>query len=405
MKCPKCKFENQKNEKFCLNCGEPLKATQTTTDASGGKQPNPSWIVYLLAGVVLVFVLLVLFGVIKIPGLTFEKSKVNQVAEYKATLDSKGENIIADKESASFKGAPSPNSTPGTEDSLPEPSLTPIQEGTQPTGKIIFTCQVDQQMNHDQICIINPDGSGWKQLTDDLKYEHYYASLSTDGSEIVFSSSLPDRKGFNIFIVNSDGSNLRQLTSGMGDFYSPALSPDGQYIAATRHVSGKNYITLLSRNGDYIDDLNLYHDCKDPVWSPDGSEILFVADPSKSEIQFYVMNRDGSDVRKLTDMEGLRGRCDWSVDGTMASYTGEFEKQNRELFLFGKNQPLKIITSGGDNLTPSFSPDGRWITFMSYRDNFWDPDGCEIYIMRLEDGFTKRLTNNDYCDYQPRWGQ
>ena len=404
MKCPKCQFENSRNEKFCLNCGEPLEASQTPTDASEARRLNLSWIIYLIVGIVLILIFLVLFDVVKIPGLSIKKSELNQVSEYKALLDSQETDVYADDESVLSDGEPSPVSTFELE--APQPALksNSTQESTQPTGKIVFTCQVDQQMNHDQICIINPDGSGWKQLTDDLKYEHYYASLSADGSEIVFSSSLPDRNGFNIFIMNDDGSNLRQLTSGMGDFYAPALSPDGQNIVATRHVAGKNYITLLTRNGEFIDDLNLYHDCKDPVWSPDGSEILFAADPSKSEIQFYVMNRDGSNVRKLTKIDGIRGRSSWRDDGMMASYAGEYRNQNRELFLFGKNMEPSFITDGGDNLAPSFSPDGKWVTFMSYRDNFWDPDGCELYVMRLEDGYTERLTDNNYCDYQPIWG-
>ncbi|NMB60858.1 MAG: hypothetical protein GYA18_00790 [Chloroflexi bacterium] len=197
---------------------------------------------------------------------------------------------------------------------------------------------------------------------------------------------------------------MTQITSGMGDFYAPALSPDGQYLVATRHINSNNYISLLTRDGDFIKDLNSYYDCKDPVWSPDGQQILFAADPDKTGIQFYIMNKDGSNVRKLTDMDGLRGRSDWSIDGIMASYTGEYSLHNRELFLFGENGSTQIITEGGDNLAPSFSPDGKWITFMSYRDNYWDPDGCEIYIMRLSDGYTRRLTDNNYCDYQPRWG-
>ena len=157
---------------------------------------------------------------------------------------------------------------------------------------------------------------------------------------------------------------MTQITSGMGDFYAPALSPDGQYLVATRHINSNNYISLLTRDGDFIKDLNSYYDCKDPVWSPDGQQILFAADPDKTGIQFYIMNKDGSNVRKLTDMDGLRGRSDWSIDGIMASYTGEYSLHNRELFLFGENGSTQIITEGGDNLAPSFSPDGKWITFI-----------------------------------------
>ena len=66
---------------------------------------------------------------------------------------------------------------------------------------------------------------------------------------------------------------------------------------------------------------------------------------------------------------------------------------------------LHAITFGGNNLAPSFSPDGQWIVFMSYRDNFRNEDGCEIYIMTVNGTDVRRLTNNDYCDWQPRWSR
>lgn len=65
---------------------------------------------------------------------------------------------------------------------------------------------------------------------------------------------------------------------------------------------------------------------------------------------------------------------------------------------------LASVTNGVNNLGPSISPDSRWIAFTSYRDRYGDEDGCEIYIMRTDGTDLRRLTNNDYCDRQPRWG-
>ena len=62
------------------------------------------------------------------------------------------------------------------------------------------------------------------------------------------------------------------------------------------------------------------------------------------------------------------------------------------------------LTDGLNNLAPSFSPDGNWITFMSYRDHPQQALGCEIYIMRVDGSDVRRLTDNDICDWQPRWG-
>ena len=104
-------------------------------------------------------------------------------------------------------------------------TLTPVQAGTlaptskipspvpqfgssPPTGKIVYTCFINQI---DQICIMNADGSGRKQLTD-FDATAFYASLSPDGKTIYFSS----RKGgtFDIYSMNIRGKELRRLAGG-----------------------------------------------------------------------------------------------------------------------------------------------------------------------------------------------
>jgi len=293
--------------------------------------------------------------------------------------------------------------TPPGEVEIPDSDTTtaPMAVSDHPRGKIVYTCQVDRQIKHDQICLINADGSMQKQLTNDLRYQHYYASLSPDGNSIVFSSSRSG--GIEIFEMGVDGKNMKQLTSGIGECFAPEISPDGRLVVFLRNQNGKNYISLMKRDGTFLGDINDHYDCKDPTWSPDGSQILFASSQSGSP-QFYTMNSDGSNVRKITEMAGFRGRSDWGPDWIMASYAGNTNEHNREIYLFDDSTTPVSITSGGDNLAPSFSPDGNWITFMSYRNHFWDPDGCEIYTMRLEDNTVQRLTDNDYCDYQPRWG-
>jgi len=61
---------------------------------------------------------------------------------------------------------------------------------------------------------------------------------------------------------------------------------------------------------------------------------------------------------------------------------------------------LVQLTNGGDNLGPSWSPEGDWITFTSFRDG-----NNEIYIMHPDGTGVTRLTNNPTSDWQPRWGR
>src|SRR5919109_4787977 len=91
-------------------------------------------------------------------------------------------------------------------------------------GKIVFTCFINQI---DQICLMNADGTGRKQLTD-FGGTSFYASLSADGDTIYFSSRQSGSYG--IYSMNVRGRGLKRLTRNIGSVYAPELSPDGDQI-------------------------------------------------------------------------------------------------------------------------------------------------------------------------------
>jgi Tol biopolymer transport system component len=64
----------------------------------------------------------------------------------------------------------------------------------------------------------------------------------------------------------------------------------------------------------------------------------------------------------------------------------------------------QISSPGGNSQGASFSPDSKWVAFTAYSDHPGDPNGCEIYIMRIDGSDLRRMTDNTICDYQPRWG-
>jgi len=113
---------------------------------------------------------------------------------------------------------------------------------------------------------------------------------------------------------------------------------------------------------------------------------------------------DGGGLRQVSNLPALRGRSDWSPQNLIVTYSGEPWK--REVFVMnsdGSNQH-QISPAGGNSQGPSFSPDGQWVAFTAYFDHLNEDHGCEIYILRVNGSDLRRLTNNDYCDYQPRWG-
>jgi len=279
--------------------------------------------------------------------------------------------------------------TPATAIPSPIPSFG---GGPLPSGKIVFTCFIKQI---DQICLMNADGTGRKQLTD-LDATAFYGSLSPDGQTIYFSSR--QSGNFEIYSVSSAGDQLERLTNGIGSLYAPELSPNGQQIVFTNGSGGGKGIWVMSASGGGPHAITDQNDV-DPTWSPDGSMIAF-ASSRQGARQLFTMNADGSNIRQVTALGNMGGRSTWSPDGTMlAFYAGPFNDHN--IYVINVNGTgLVQLTDGGDNLGPSWSPDGDWIAFTSFRDG-----NNEVYIMRADGTQQTRLTNNAISDWQPRWGR
>jgi Tol biopolymer transport system component len=286
---------------------------------------------------------------------------------------------------------------------LPPPTVQPaaatpslvLADG--PTGKIVYTCQIAGN----QICIINADGTGFRQLTSD-PIRHWYASLSPDGASVIYSAYAKDNI-FEIYEMNLETGIVTQLTDELGVCIAPEISPDGTFIVFTwGNAKGASQIWVMDRNG--ANPHMIYKQGWDPTWSPDGTQILFASDIEGAN-QLFVMNVDGSGLRRVTNFDALRGRSDWSPDGAwMVTYNGEAWKREVYIFRPDFSDLRRLSPEGGNSQGPSFSPDGKWVTFTAYFDHYNDDLGCEIYIIRVDGTDLRRLTDNAYCDYQPRWG-
>jgi TolB protein len=300
--------------------------------------------------------------------------------------------------------------TPGSDSRAMTPSPTQadvaspseLATSAEPRGKIAYTCQIYNYRSNEQICIINADGSGWKRLSAEDGFRHYYPSLAPDGDSVVYSA-FRENNVYEIYEVNLDG-NATRLTDRLGVLTAPEISPDGSLIAFMRWtpISNQHQIWVMDRDGGNPRQV-VSGSGWDPTWSPDGSRILFASDRSGGT-QLWVVGLDGSGLRQISNLPAIRGRSDWSSQDQIVTYSGEAWK--RELFLMDSDgaNTHQLTPPGGNSQGPSFSPDGGWVAFTAYFDRYSDIHGCEIYILRVDGTNLRRLTDNAYCDYQPRWG-
>jgi TolB protein len=256
-------------------------------------------------------------------------------------------------------------------------------------GRIAFVFGPD-------IYTMSADGSDVRQLTaftDDNSA--FWESWSADGKQLVFSRfPAPDFFG-QLWIMNADGSDQRLLLNDPGqDDESPSFSPDGSHVVFARCAPlGGEFPCAIYRvqvDGSglrQITPTRIELSDFDPVYSPDGSTIAFDSFARDGILgAMYLMNPDGSNLRKLTPAVTGAFRADWSPEGQSLAFSDHC-----------CNPPLKsILTIQADgtklrqlthhqgifnDLGPSWSPERDAIVF--YRVNPTD-GSSSIWVASLK---------------------
>lgn len=283
----------------------------------------------------------------------------------------------------------------------PTPSATSLPFPTSVNGgHIVFTCT---RNNINQICLINSDGTGYRQLTNEER-NTYYPAISPDGKTVVFAINKYDN--FDLYQLDISDSKLTQLTDNIGNSFSPDFSPDGSQILFVNRVgSGNSSLWLMGSKGE--DSHLLYSGPKDIVgaaWSPDGGSIAF-AMAVDSQFTFEIFILDVQDVkgnprRISSGLSGIGGSIDWSHDGrSLLIFAGPIDA--REIYRIDvETGKITQLTFGGNNASASESPDGQYIVFNSLRNK----GQADLYIMRSDGHSTRQLTAFPEPDWQPKWG-
>jgi Tol biopolymer transport system component len=161
------------------------------------------------------------------------------------------------------------------------------------------------------ICIVNADGTELRRITERFGYADVSPSFSPDGTKIIFE------RAQNIVVVNADGTNLQQLTTDNGSQLAlnanPVYSPSGAQIVFTSRRDGvldardSLVFEIYKMNADGSGQTRLTNEVDDnlnPIWSSDGTKILFTSARGTSG-GIFVMNADGTEQTKVSDTFGL----------------------------------------------------------------------------------------------------
>ncbi len=221
-------------------------------------------------------------------------------------------------------------------------------------------------------------------------------------------------ENFSIFTSDLSGKNLKQLTKEKGYNAEGSYSPDGKHIAFASNRNAYNRTLndeekkFLARDASYFMDIYIMDaDGKNvrqltntlgydggPFFSADGKKITwrrFTPDGSKAEI--YTMNVDGTDQKQITKLNSMSWAPFFHPSGDYIIFaTAVLGFANFELFIVdsqGSQKPVRVTFSEGFDGLGSFSPDGQTLTW-SHRN---EKGESQIYLAKWDDALARKLLN------------
>jgi Tol biopolymer transport system component len=277
-----------------------------------------------------------------------------------------------------------------------------------PTGdSLVFNCNYNS-INY--ICTVRPDGTGINQLNLQTKwYANPKWSPLGDSIAIVKESedSNSSRLIDDIYLITKEGKILKQIThnpSWTGNSINEIQwSPDGKRIAFSINadmVNNKMDVYIVNSDGTNLERLTFppaFHFA--PRWSPDGKDLAYITQNNFTYLNIVNVSNI-KNVERQIPLNVKDGTLSWSPDSNKLIYSSERDK-NEDIYEYdlSMGKEFRLTTDSGMDFDPKWTKDGSTILFVSNRSGRYD-----IYTMNIENleivtqvsSMTDDLINNPF---------
>jgi TolB protein len=248
------------------------------------------------------------------------------------------------------------------------------------------------------------DIAGARQVARDFAADilQQFGAKSLSGTKIYFVS---DRSGFKeIWSMDYDGTNQKQLTRYNSTSNMPAVSPDGLLVAFTTYAGGNPQIRIHSvATGRRVPFYNPVSSVVEtPEFTPDGKQLLF-ATAIDGWVQICVANVDGSGFRRISNVRSIEvsPRVNPKTSADMLFISGRSGHQQMWRSTLEGADLQRLTTGEGDVSNPSWNPNGKTIAFAWTRG--YEPGNFNLFVMDVATQQPVQLTSGVGRNENPWW--
>lgn len=261
---------------------------------------------------------------------------------------------------------------------------------------------VSKRSGYKEVWVMDYDGANQRQITN-LRTIALTPRWSPDGSRIAFTCYQRGDGMISAQICMHSMETGRSVAfyKYRGTNSAPAWSPDGSKLVFMSSMHGDPELFMIDSSGSNLRRIT-YSAGVDtsPAWNPKtGQQIAFVSDRGGSP-QLYIMNADGSNVEKvsLPDMGYVIDPA-WSPNGQLLAFSWRRPTGNFDIYVMdiASQQLVELTRDAGRNERPSWAPDGRHLVFESTRTG-----SRQIWTM-LADGSQPRQLTFEGHNESPNW--